>query len=237
MFNLKQLIGEPTRVTDTSATILVLVSEPSNICQSGVTNLGLSDHMLTYCTRKVKKSCVYQHNYVNLRSLKNYTKEAFEFELLREDCHDVYSNSNVDEAWLIFKSKFLSILDKISPLGIVRLKQGTDPWMTGEVRHLIHERLLNQVQNKKAVAKSEYFVNKVEESKNQPRKLWQALKKIGTSSKLKTHSKNVGLKIDNEICFDKSIVAEKCNNFFQPLPQLSSKTYQLEGDVCITCVR
>ena len=50
MFDLKQLIGEPTRVTDTSDTILylVLVSEPSNICQSGVTNLGLSDHMLTY---------------------------------------------------------------------------------------------------------------------------------------------------------------------------------------------
>ena len=79
MFDLKQLIGEPTRVTDTSATILdlLLVSEPSKICQSGVTNLGLSDHMLTYCTRKVKISFVYQHNYVNLRSLKNYTKEAF----------------------------------------------------------------------------------------------------------------------------------------------------------------
>ena len=61
------------------------------MCQSGVTNFGLSEHMLTYCTRKVrKKSCVYQHDYVNLRSIKNYTKEAFEIELLREDWHDVY---------------------------------------------------------------------------------------------------------------------------------------------------
>ena len=130
---------------------------------------------------------------------------------------NVYCNSNADEAWLIFKSKFLSILDKISPLRCVRLKHGTDPWMTGEVIHLIHERnvclkrfkktkcnewyekytaLRNQVQNKKAVTKSEYFVNKVEESKNQPRKLWQTLKNLGTSSKLKTNSKNVGLKID-----------------------------------------
>ena len=50
MFDLQQLIGEPTRVTNTTTTILdlALVSEPSNICQSGVTNLGLSDHMLTY---------------------------------------------------------------------------------------------------------------------------------------------------------------------------------------------
>ena len=74
---------------------------------------------------------MYQHNYVNLGSLKNYTKEAFEIELLREDWHDVYSNSNVDEAWLIFKSKFLSILDKTSPLRRVRLEQGTDPGVTG----------------------------------------------------------------------------------------------------------
>ena len=89
----------------------------------------------------------------------------------------LYCNSNVDEAWLIFKSKFLSIVDNISPLRCVRLKQGTDPWMTAEVLHLIHEwnfclerfkktkcndewyekyiALRNQVQNKKAVAKSE----------------------------------------------------------------------------------
>ena len=57
-------------------------------------------------------------------------------------------------------------------------------------------------------------MNKVEESKNQPRKLWQSLKNLRTSSQLKTNSKNVGLKIDNEICFDKSKVAETINNFF-----------------------
>ena len=52
-------------------------------------------------------------------------------------------------------------------------------------------------------------MNKGEESKNQPRKLWQTLKNIGASSKLNTISKYVGLKIENEICFDKSKVAEK----------------------------
>ena len=72
----------------------------------------------------------------------------------------------------------------------------------------------NQVRNKKAVVKYEYFVNKVEESTNQPRKLWQTLKNLGTSSKLKTNSKNVGLKIDNEIWFDKSKVADTFNNIF-----------------------
>ena len=74
--------------------------------------------------------------------------------------------------------------------------------------------LRNQVRNKNDVAKSEYIVNKVEESKTQPRKLWQTIKNLGTSSKLKSSSRNLGLglKIDNEICFDKSKVTEKCND-------------------------
>ena len=76
--------------------------------------------------------------------------------------------------------------------------------------------LRNQVRNKNDVAKSEYIVNKVEESKTQPRKLWQTIKNLGTSSKLKSSSRNLGLglKIDNEICFDKSKVTEKCNDLY-----------------------
>ena len=67
-------------------------------------------------------------------------------------------------------------------------------------------------------------MNSVEESKTQPRTLCQTLKNLGTSSKLKSSSKNVGLglKIDNEICFDKSKVDEKLIIYFQPLPHLCS---------------
>lgn len=53
MFNLKQIIDEPTRVTCTSKTLIdhVVVNSEEKISQSGVLPIGLSDHFLIYCTR------------------------------------------------------------------------------------------------------------------------------------------------------------------------------------------
>jgi len=70
---------DPTRVCNTSqSTIdLVLVSDVQKITQSGVIACGMSDHMVTYCTRKVCKQQVNCHNSVNIRSVKYYTKELF----------------------------------------------------------------------------------------------------------------------------------------------------------------
>ena len=43
---------------------------------------------------------------------------------------------------------------------------------------------------------------------------WQTLKSLGTSSRSKCGTKNIGLKIDNEMFFDKLKVAEQFNMFF-----------------------
>ena len=44
----------PTRVTDQSATLIdhILTKSPDKVSQSGVIDLGFSDHDLIYCTRK-----------------------------------------------------------------------------------------------------------------------------------------------------------------------------------------
>ena len=79
-FDLDQVIVEPTRITPKSRTIidLILVSDPAKISQSGVIEIGVSDHFLTYCTRKITKVLYQKHNNVKIRSLKNYNKETFE---------------------------------------------------------------------------------------------------------------------------------------------------------------
>ena len=72
-FGLKQLIVEPTRVyiNKESAIGLILVSDPDKTCQSGVLGVGISDHMLTYCTRKVTRAYVNKHKTIRIRSSKN----------------------------------------------------------------------------------------------------------------------------------------------------------------------
>jgi hypothetical protein len=50
LYQLSQLVDEPTRVTDTSSTLiyLILTNRPENILSTGVIHLGISDHSLIY---------------------------------------------------------------------------------------------------------------------------------------------------------------------------------------------
>ena len=39
--------------------------------------MGLSDHFLTFCTRKTVRGSINKHKTTKIRSLKNYTKDDF----------------------------------------------------------------------------------------------------------------------------------------------------------------
>ena len=54
IYQLQQLISEPTRVTNTSRTLihLIFTNESHNIAKSGVIHTGVSDHSLIYTVRK-----------------------------------------------------------------------------------------------------------------------------------------------------------------------------------------
>jgi hypothetical protein len=51
---MKQLIGEHTRITESSKTLidLLFVNNEHKIVQSGVIHLSLSDHSVIYCVMK-----------------------------------------------------------------------------------------------------------------------------------------------------------------------------------------
>ena len=54
---MKQLITEPTRITDTSETAIDLIctSNPEQITQLGMLPCKISDHNIIFCTRKLSK--------------------------------------------------------------------------------------------------------------------------------------------------------------------------------------
>ena len=57
LFNLKQIINNPTRVTNSSSTLIdhILISRDEKISQYGVIESDLSDHFMTFYTRKCNK--------------------------------------------------------------------------------------------------------------------------------------------------------------------------------------
>ena len=78
-FGLKQIISSPTRITCETSTLIdhVLVNSTEKISQFGIIESGLSDHQMVYCTRKINRIKKGGQKYINFRSLKSYSAEAF----------------------------------------------------------------------------------------------------------------------------------------------------------------
>lgn len=71
-YALKQIIVDPTSIMHKTKTVfdIVLVSDKSKVCRSGVLDAGISDHCIVYVIRKSRREAIRQHNTVKFRSLK-----------------------------------------------------------------------------------------------------------------------------------------------------------------------
>ena len=237
LYNCKQLIDSPTRVTEKSSTLLdhIFTINISKISQSGVLCTGFSDHYTTYCTRKSIKDAVGKHKTIRIRSMKNYSQINFLEKLRTVDWSGVMNCQHVNDAWCNFKSLFTGVLDEIVPFKQIRIKTRTEPWMSSNILDLIRKRdkaliiannnkgnkdlrkqfnfLRNKVQREVKKAKSNYLKDKIEDNKDNPKELWKQFKSLGYSNKSKDKSK-VTIKVDNEICSEPNKIAKFMNNYF-----------------------
>ncbi len=236
-FSLHQLIKEPTRVCSSTQTIidLVLVSDKSRIADSGVRNYGLSDHSIVFCTRKIKKAVLNCHRSIRIRSLKRYSKEAFDDCLNLKNWSAVLQCNDVDKACFIFKCMFLEAVDNLAPFKVVRVKQRTEPWINDDILEAIrlrnkkygifrrnkddqswaeYKKVRNEVNRLVVNAKKAYFNEKIVEYRNDSGKLWNSLKQLGYSSRLKTKTSNITLDLGNNVTAEKVTVADSFNNYF-----------------------
>ena len=84
---LKQLIKVLTRVTCSSSTIIdhILASFPIRVSQQGVIDVGLPDHQIIYCARKISRIKQGANKQIRCRSLKNFSVDIHEEALGRLD--------------------------------------------------------------------------------------------------------------------------------------------------------
>ena len=142
LHGLAQLISLPTRVSDSTQTTidLMLTTDQTKIKNSGVMVCGLSDHYITFCTRKICRPKANGHTTIQTRSLKKYSSENFNTKLAERDWSPVLMSNQVDEAWRQFKTPFLSILCDLAPMTTVRIKARSEPWITPELLETIKAR-------------------------------------------------------------------------------------------------
>ena len=241
-FGLTQLIDEPTRTTDRTSTLLdhILVNTPSKVSQSGVLNKCLSDHDIIYMTRKHQNIKIGKHNTINIRSMKNYTKELF-IQKLSEVQFPIYSDfENVNDAYTDLLSKFMSVIDKIAPLKQIRLKTNTKPWFDGEILEKIRIRDKLRKKYKKSglqidfemfkdaqklakqitkVKKCDYIKNQLRDNIAKPSKLWKVLKSIGLPSNASSAAKVCLKDENNTLLFEPKETCNVFKTFYENLAQ------------------
>ena len=105
------LINEPTRVTETSASTidLILSNTPENIVSSGVSHVGISDHSLIYVVRKLafpKSKSIMRE----VRDFKHFSDRDFYNDLSQVPWEISTTLSDPNECWCVWKSFFTEFL-------------------------------------------------------------------------------------------------------------------------------
>ena len=82
----------------------ILTNSRETISQSGVINIGISDHQLIYLTRKLHRIKWNTHKQIKIRSLKNYSIESLNQDLSMITFPDYEYFSGVDIAYSDFNA-------------------------------------------------------------------------------------------------------------------------------------
>ena len=232
LFNLKQLVISPTRITATSSTLIdhIYTNKPDAVSHVKVPDLSVSDHYPVICNwstklPKPKKNC---HTTITYRSFKNFNQSAFLSDLDKVPFHTVLLASDPDTALSVWYDLFLRVLDRHAPLRVKRVKSVTlPPWLTPEImqamklrNELRRERRFDEFKKQRNVvrymvraAQKKYVRSLIKDSKDISA-LWKALNSLtrGPSSRCTTVPSHLS--------------ADSFNDYFVSVAQMLTSKHQ-----------
>ena len=205
LFSLKNVINEPTRVTDNSATLIdpIIVSDVVETLDSGTLDVDgfISDHKATYISIQISINLsnsyfreIWNYKTADFNSLNNLIQNFDLGSIINE----MFS---VDQACENFTNKFLKFCDDCIPRKKVLTRQNDKPWFSSELRYNIKlpdslrktyfkskrdsdrskfKRQRNRVNNMLKYAKDNYINKKDDilfnqETRNSNKTFWQVM--------------------------------------------------------------
>ena len=208
-YELTQLVDKPTRVTQSSSTLidLILSSMPQQHECTRVLPVSLSDHYLVYTILRWKSKKPGCHNTIKFRDFKNFESCKFIDDLQQATPITQYTTQeSFLHDWEDFKNKFIRISNTHAPMVSRRLKQRCNPWITPDIVKIMYKRdfvkskldnlktaelaseyrkLRNLVTKEIRRAKRSYYDNEFTQALSSPKQTWKLINKVtGSSSKL-----------------------------------------------------
>jgi hypothetical protein len=249
-----QLIKEPTRVTETTKSMidLIFVNNEHRFTDSGVVNLSISDHSLVYCVLKVGKPKA-THRTNEYRSYKNYDRNAFLKDLKSIPWNLVNNCEDVDASVLTWNKLFLDVADTHAPVKKRRINGIHCPWMTSQIKQAMQDRdfhhrkairtgssyhwqryrkLRNFVNGDIKRSKSNYYIHLIEDSKGDSSKIWKAVNKATSRKQDQTSTPNCIIS-DKVNYLEPKSIASVLNNHFASIGQLLGNKISSACDACL----
>ena len=162
-YGMKQMICDPTRVTQTSDTMIDLLfcSNSDEIIQSGCLELGMSDHEMIYGIlngdKVAQKWCLRE-----IRSFGNCDVDKLVSDLKVAPWSVMETLDDIDDLWEFWKKLFTKVLDSHVPLKRFRVRKKMLPWVSPEIRSLMKQRVF-QLKRAKRTKQTEDWDQRNEE--------------------------------------------------------------------------
>ena len=239
LHGLTQIIKDPTRITENTSTLLdhILTNSCEKVSQFGVLDIGLSDHQMIFCTRKILKLKTGMKTFIDVRSWKNYNQEILNQKLSEIDYPDYSQFEDINIAYADFIEKTMEVIDKIAPMKKVCIRNNSEEWIDGEILdgirnrdklfkkfkktrshadHLNFKKIRNHLQELIKKKKRNYVEYKLNENLKKPKQLWKSLKSLGLPSKKSAQSK-ICLEKNGKTTFNSKENAEIFKTFYENL--------------------
>ncbi len=207
LLSLDQIITNATRICERSCTLLdhIYVNNTNLYVHSGTVEPGLSDHALVFVTRKKTKPNRTKKS-VFIRDMRSFDPTLFANDVRLTDWSEVYNGQNVNESTDLFNCKFVELINQHMPFKRKIVYCERAPWVNNELLSLIdrrehmarEHRIRPNAQTKCArdeaaksvvklniALKRSYIARELERHKNDPKKLWRAIRAIWPNSKNK----------------------------------------------------
>ena len=140
-FNYKNLIKKPTRVSETSSTLLdlMIVSNPCKILTSGVIDYAIADHKFIYAIYDLKPR---KPNpiIITSQSFKNVNEKQLQEDLEYAPWWACLTFQDIDDMAWAWEVMYKDIINSHATTRQVKIKQNSLPWMNSTIRKQMNKR-------------------------------------------------------------------------------------------------
>lgn len=133
-FGVTQLINSPTRITESSQSLIdvIMTTNKEIVTSSRVLALSISDHNLIYLLLNLKV-CRAKPSYVSIKSYKNYNPTRFLEDFQFTPFHMVHFFDDVSNQVDVYNTLFLHVLNDHTPIKKIKIKAKPNPFVTPEI--------------------------------------------------------------------------------------------------------